>query len=473
MFPVWPYKQPVAAALACALTLAILESTIHLPSTLRVVLVGLSAGVVSALTLERKRIAAVSDPRSEELSRTPSTLPRRRLVGVIATIEIANWIGFASLILLIFDHTESALAVAATYFVARPFPQLLRPTFLYLTRLPYGFLLAFICAIQICVYGFFVALTDDFSFPAVIAVAIVEGIVTMTARTAIQEVLSIRTDAHSDLLFNRGFVRAYGFAGLFGPLAAGTIVWTSGSALGFRTAGLLFFVTALVGATINLKSVPISPVGFRLTARIELAALSTKRSILPLLTTLSAPYIFLGAGSMQVVFAKQTLGAGNAGFAALIGSSALGLALSQPMLALRFRANPRWQEMVISFGFLLWALAPNIAVACAAAALTVGSSGAYALTAIRSIDEANVPGGDALPAVLSKLMHGALAISLVLSGALSTIFGTRASFLFAAGGLLLLSVIGRHLDSSLDIRDTKSRANHGTSTPIEAVTPLY
>ena len=151
---------------------------------------------------------------------------------------------------------------------------------------------------------------------------------------------------------------------------------------------------------------------------------------------------------VTVVYAERSLHAGAGGYAAMLASWGVGIAIGSAIqVRLARRVGPTMILLstgAVAAGYLGTAVAPTLAVACAASVIGGignGTQWASVETALHQlVDEAF---RTRTAAVLEALAAIAPGVGIVLGGMLTALFSPRAAYLVAGLGLLVLVAVGR------------------------------
>jgi MFS family permease len=243
--------------------------------------------------------------------------------------------------------------------------------------------------------------------------------------------------------------------GLFGALD--DLGLTAGPAL---AAGLLAFVpvTAMLGVnaiSFALSALLLTSVGPRgrsgerveyrslwTDLRVGLHMLGGRAEIRLLLASSTAAVLFAGVTNVgEVLLARDVLGAGGSGLAALVAATGVGTILGS--LAARFKSTWEWRRAYLTgltcmaVDLLLCSIAPNLWVVLAVFALG-GFGNGFALVHDRLLLGAAVP--DALHgrvfALQKALTSLAFAGSFIGASVMISVGGVQATFALAAAGML-------------------------------------
>jgi MFS family permease len=163
-----------------------------------------------------------------------------------------------------------------------------------------------------------------------------------------------------------------------------------------------------------------------------------------LLTAESAAFVFFYAAiPIEIVFAKETLGAGDAGYGLLLSSWGIGMVAGGVVFALLRRLTLRVllgaSTLAIGLAYLGMGVAPSLAVACGAAAVGGIGNGTQWVAMISAVQELTGLRYQArVMAMMESISSATPGIGFVLGGAVAAILSPRASFAVAGFGVLLV-----------------------------------
>ena len=150
---------------------------------------------------------------------------------------------------------------------------------------------------------------------------------------------------------------------------------------------------------------------------------------------------------IEVIYAKETLEAGNAGLGILLGSWGAGMVVGSWLFAHQ-RNRPMGAMIVAStvamaVGYLGMAVAPVLAVACVASAIGGAGNGVQWVAVVTALQEATEERFQARVAgLLEAVLAAAPGIGFLLGGALTALLDPRAAFAAAGGGVLVVLALG-------------------------------
>jgi len=338
----------------------------------------------------------------------------RRILLAYTVNQLGTWFAYVALMLSVYDHTHSALAVAGLLVAGRLLPALLTPTLVAavevskrrggLSRL---YMLEGIVAVAMA------ALLWHFWLPGLLVLVAIDGTAALTAgallrataaRVAVEELVAAPNNeengmgtpgggpavaAHSGIEesaeetaqreANAALNVAFTAAVTLGPAVSGVIVAAAGS----PTALLIDAVSFMVcGALLMNLQVHASAEAGSTSVRSRLLAawghLQAAPALRGLLATEALAIIFFASVEpVEVLFVKSTLEAGDRGFGFLTAAWGVGMVLGSLVFARSVHRPLRpmltWGTLAVGMAYIGFSLSPTLAVACGAA--VVGGMG--------------------------------------------------------------------------------------------------
>ena len=400
----------------------------------------------------------------------PSPLKSSRLRRILAAYTVnrlGTWFGLVALSLAVFDHTHSALAVAALLLAWQALPAFVVPAVV--ARVEASKRRGELSALY-----FFEAFTTavlalllwHFWLPAVLLLAALDGTAALAASALLRaEVAKAARDQveaqpgdetrpsesreedtqEAERKANAALNVAFSATFVLGPVLGGTVVATAGA-----PAALLIDVGSFLALRrVADRSTPPCRGGRgRLRARSaprRLASHQRGPSLRALLLVEAVAIIFAeSAGPIEVAYAKATLHAGDRGFGLLLGTWGAGAVLGSLVFARSLR-RPLGTllsagTLAVGLAYVGFAASPSLVLACVAA-LIGGIGNGVELPSLTSIVQRLTPPhlhGRMMGAVESMTALS-LAIGLPLGGALVALSSPRAAFLVVGLGALATS----------------------------------
>jgi MFS family permease len=393
----------------------------------------------------------------------------RRLATTYAVNELGDWMGIIALSVLVFDRTDSALATAGLFLGTRFLPALLAPILVARAeRPPPRFALPVIYCGEAAAFGLLALLASDFSLAAVIAVATIDGALALTGRSLTRAVVAAALEPTGELRAGNALLNvAFTGGAAIGPGLAGLIV----AGFGVQTALLLDAISFYAIAWILLTAGPMpraDPEEGRMRERVQagIAYIREKAMLRRLLLAQGAAFVFFAAViPVEVVYAKETLGASDSGYGLMLASWGAGMVLGSLVFAVVRRASLAlllfFSTLTVGAGYLGLAAAPSLALACAASVLGGAGNGVQWVSTISAVQEMTAPGMQArVMSVLESIGAAMPGVGFVLGGVIAATASPRTAFLIAgAGVLLIVAVVTPALGRKWPERTASSNSN--------------
>ncbi len=370
----------------------------------------------------------------------------RRLALTYTFNEVAEWWAVIALPILVFDQTGSALATTALFLGTQFVPALLVPAFVVRAeRTPPRFALAAIYCGEAAAFGVLALLVDHFSLVAVVAVAAIDGTLSRGGRSITRAVVATLLEPTGELrsgnaILNIGFTG--GAAG--GPALAGIVA----AGLGLQTALLIGALSFVVMAIVVFAG-PLphaEPEAGRWSERFRagLAYVAARVPLRRLLMALGATFIFFAAVlPIEVIYVKETLGSGDAGYGALLSSWGIGMVLGSVVFAgLRKARLPlllMYSTLVMGVSYLGLGAAPTIIAACGISVVGGLGNGILWVCAVSAIQEMTRSTMQArVMSVFESVVAAGTGMGFVVGGLVAAGHGPRTTFYIAGLGVLVV-----------------------------------
>ncbi|HSS31855.1 MAG TPA: MFS transporter [Solirubrobacterales bacterium] len=374
----------------------------------------------------------------------------RRLAATYAINEFGDWMGIVALSVLIYEQTDSALATTGLFLGTRFLPALLAPILVTRSeRSPPRFALPVIYCGEAVAFGALALLANDFSLAAVIVVATIDGALALVGRALTRAVVAVHLESSGQLRAGNALLNiAFTGGAAVGPGVAGLVV----AGFGAQAALLLNAVSFYLIAWILLTAGPLphaepEPGRMRDRVRAGVAYLREKVLLRRLLIAQGMAFVFFAAVvPIEVFYAKETLGASDSGYGLLLASWGVGMVLGSFLFA-AIRRLPLaylllFSTVAVGVGYLGLAVAPTLAVACAASILGGGGNGVQWVSAISAVQELTAEGMQArVMAVLESIGAAMPGVGFLVGGLIATVADPRVAFLVAGIGVLVIVLL--------------------------------
>jgi MFS family permease len=385
--------------------------------------------------------------RSQAL-KAPLRRPQfRRLALSYAVNELGDWLGIVALSVLVFELTESAFATTALFLGTGFLPALLTPLLVArVERPPPRYVLPTIYAGEAAAFGALALLADHFSLAAVVAVATIDGTLALAARALTRAVAAAMLQEEGELRAGNAILNvAFTGGAAVGPAVAGGVV----AAFGVQSALLLdaasFYAIAWILFTGgHLPQAEPEPGHLRERLRAGVSYIQEHAMLRRLLAAQAAAFVFFAAVlPVEVIYAKETLDAGDTGYGLLLGSWGAGMVTGSIVFAALRRASLAvllfFSTLAVGAGYLGMAAAPTLALACAAAALGGAGNGVQWVALVSAVQDLTRASMQArVMSVLESIGAAMPGIGFVLGGLIAATVGPRATFLVAGAGVLAI-----------------------------------
>ncbi|MGI8462281.1 MAG: MFS transporter [Solirubrobacterales bacterium] len=374
----------------------------------------------------------------------------RPLVVAFCVNELGDWLGSVALAILVFDQTGSALATAGLFLATQFLPAFLAPPLVArLEILRSGRALPAVYAAEGIVFALLALTASEFSLVAVFVLAAIDGALASAAR-ALSRAMAAAMLAPRGLLREGNAILNLAFTGgaAAGPALAGIAVaiWgVQGALLGDAASFLLVAALLVRVPALRRASSEAAPWSERLREGLEYVR---SRPVLMRLISAEAAAIafFALIIPIEVVFAIETLGAGDAGYGALLAAWGTGMfagaIVFTALRGLSLRALLLGSTLAIGLAYLATAAAPTLLFACAAAVVGGAGNGIQWVSLVSAVQELTADEFQArVVSVLESAASAAPGIGFVAGGVIAVTIGPRASFAVAGAGVLVVLAI--------------------------------
>jgi MFS family permease len=374
----------------------------------------------------------------------------RRLATTYTVNEMGDWMGIIALSVLVFDRTDSALATAGLFLGTRFIPALLAPILVTQgEKPPPRFALPVIYCGEAAAFGALALLAGHFSLLAVIVVATIDGALALTGRSLTRAVVAALLEPAGELRAGNALLNVAFTAGAaIGPGLAGLVV----AGFGVQTALLLDAISFYLIAWILLTAGPLpqaepEPGRMRDRVRAGIAYLREKAELRRLLIAQGVAFIFFAAVvPVEVVYAKETLHTSDSGFGLMLASWGVGMVLGSLIFAAVRKAPLPYlllfSTLGVGAGYLGLAVAPTLALACAASIVGGAGNGVQWVAAISAVQELTAAGMQArVMSVLESIGAAMPGVGFVIGGVIATVLSPRATFLVAGIGVFVIVAV--------------------------------
>jgi Transmembrane secretion effector len=364
--------------------------------------------------------------------------------------ELGNWFGEIALAILVYNRTDSPLATATLFLALRFLPALLAPLLtVRIEALRPRVALPCLYVLEGAFFAAMAILAHHFSLPAILCLSALDGMLAITAK-------ALTRGVSATWLLKRGLLRegnAILNLGAMASMAAGPAL--SGAAVAWKGASTALFVdaitfavtAAIIATARELRLETDHEAGFKGRARAGLNVLRTYSAVRRLMVAVALVFL-LGSIPIpiEVVFAKETLHAGDRGYGFLLGAWGAGMIVGGAIFAaytqMRLIRVLGISTVLALLGYAGLAISPTLAIACLFSALGGIGNGAGWISAVTAIQERiPVSTQSAVMSVLEGISQLMPAIGIIAGGAITAATSPRDAYAVSAVGVALV-VIG-------------------------------
>lgn len=388
------------------------------------------------------------------MSASPSDLraplkrqPFRRLALSYTVNEIGDWLGLVALAVLVFDQTGSVMATTALFLSTKFLPAVMAPVLVTrVEKLRPNRSLPAIYALEAASFAVLALLAVNFSLVPVLVVAVLDGALALTGRSLTRAIVASLLGPSGELRSGNAILNvAFTGGSALGPGLAGLVVaaFSVQAALLLNAASFLV-VAVLLFTTSRFPQPEVDPGRLRDRLKAGFAYVGRHSPLRGLIGAQALAFIFFAAViPVEVVYAKETLAAGDSGYGIMLASWGVGMVLG----SLAFAAMRSWRlgyllalsTIAVGIGYLGLAAAPALIFACLASVLGGAGNGIQWVSMISAVQELTRESMQArVMSVLESSSAAMPGVGFLAGGLIASIFQPRAAFLFAGLGVLVV-----------------------------------
>jgi MFS family permease len=405
-----------------------------------------------------------------------------RLAGANLVNELGNWLGEIALAILVFDQTGSPMATAGLFVGIHFVPALATPPLVArIEHLPARLSLSALYALEAAAFGALALLADDFVLAAVLILAAIDGSLAAAAR-ALTRATAAAALKPAGLLREGNAILNIGFTAgaAAGPALAGAVVAGAGVQAGlFADAASFLAVAVLLASARALPRARPEPAGVLQRLRAGFRYVRSSPLLRRLMGAQAIAFVFFAVViPIEVVFAKETLDSGDAGYGLLLASWGAGMVIGSVAFAVLGRARLSvllaLSTLAIGAAYLGTAAAPTLAVACAASVVGGFGNGIQwvaLVTAVQALTETAYQAR--VVAMLEALASAMPGVGFLVGGAVAALLDPRASYAVAGAGVVIVLAIGAYVLRGADwtLVGVSGWEDDRAPEPTEARTP--
>jgi MFS family permease len=374
----------------------------------------------------------------------------RRLLATYSINEMGDWMGIVALSVLVFELTNSPLATAGLFLGTRFLPAFLGPLLVTrVERLRPRVVLPLIYVVEVVAFGALAVLATHFSLALVIVVATIDGTMALAGRSLTRAIVVALLEPTGELRQGNGLLNiAFTTGAAVGPALAGLVVAGIGVQAALYLNAASFYVVAMVIVTAGvLPQAEPEEGGTWDRVKAGVAYVRKQARLRRVLVAQGLAFIFFSAvAPLEVVYAKETLGASDTGYGILLTTWGVGMVGGSIIFA-RVQKTPLIVLLLLStvtvgISYLGMGIAPTLAVACAFSILGGVGNGVEWVSAISAVQELTESGMQArIMAVLESVAAAMPGVGFALGGVLAAVGSTRTTFAVSGFGVLAIALL--------------------------------
>jgi MFS family permease len=374
-----------------------------------------------------------------------------RLLFSYTTNSIGDYVGLVALAVLVYRETHDPLATTALFIAAQFLPAFIAPALTArVDQLALRRVLPAIYAGEAVVFGVLALLAGAFSLPLVLALALLDGVLMLTARglsrgavNALLQPVDLLREGNG--LLNIGFaVASVGGAALGGALVA----WFGIAAALAVDAASFAVVAVVLAASRHLPAAEGRREPFSVRVREALRYARTDRVARLLLGGEALAVVFFTLiVPIEIIYAEETLHTDEAGYGILLSSWGAGIVLgSIVFLGVRKRSAAALillSTLAIGAGYLGMAVARELWLACAFSVLGGIGNGVQWVSVMTALQETTPDDLQArVTGLLESIASAMTGVGFLIGGVITAIFAPPTAFLVSGLGVVALVVLG-------------------------------
>jgi MFS family permease len=373
----------------------------------------------------------------------------RRITFAYTANELGNWLGAVALTIAVFNHTGSALGVAALFVSVRFLPALgVTPVVAWLESIGRRGTLGALYGVQALTTAGLAALVLHPVLAPILAVGALDGVAALVAKALLRGTVSQRAEDEAARRRANGVLNScWAITFAVGPGVGGLLTGT----LGPSTVLLIDVASFAVTAAFVLDVPTPSTDGARRRVAEQVRAVARyvkgNSSLGWLLATEAVALVFfVVAEPVEVVFIKSTLHAGDSGYGALLATWGAGTVIGSFVFA-RSRRRPLGILLTVgtfsvAIGYLGIAASSALGIVCAFSFVGGVGNGIQWIALVTAV-QAEAPRAlqGRLMGVVGSMEALCPALGLSLGGAIAALSNARATFVVAGGGAVAATCV--------------------------------
>lgn len=383
---------------------------------------------------------------------TPLRLPGfPRLAGAYLVNELGNWLGEIALAVIVFEATGSPIATAGLFVAMQFVPAITTPLLVArIDALSSRRALSILYLSEAAAFSLLAVLAGEGAFilAGVLVVAAVDGTIATAARARTRAAAGSILEPAGLLREGNGILNIGFTAGAAaGPALAGLLVATAGAQVALLADAASF--VAVAGLIATSRAMPgASAEGGRGDwlgrLRRGLAYVAERPALSRLIGSQAIAFVFFALVlPIEVAFAKETLAAGDFGYGLLLAAWGSGMVLGSILFSSLRNVSLAvllvGGTAAIGVAYLGTAVAPTLALACAASVIGGAGNGVQWVAVITAVQGLTASAYQArVIGLLESLASGLSGVGFLLGGLIAATFTPRASYAVAGAGVLVV-----------------------------------
>jgi MFS family permease len=370
------------------------------------------------------------------------------LAGSYFVNELGNWLGEIALAILIFEATGSEIATAGLFLAMQFVPALTTPAVVARVEAwPTGRVLPLLYVAEAATFAVLAVFADEgrFALAPVLALAALDGIIAVTARTLTRASAAVILTPADQLRAGNGILNVgFTIGAAAGPALGGLVVAGAGVEAALLGDAVSFLIVAGLLAVARLPSGEVTEAGWLRRLRGGLSYVRERVALRNLLAAQAAAFVFFALViPIEVAFAKDTLDAGNVGYGLLLAAWGTGMVSGSVVFASLRRVHLTtliaFSTLAIGLAYLAIAVSPTLTIACGASVVGGLGNGVQWVAIVTEVQELTHRGYQARVVSLLESVGSAMpGVGFLLGGAIAALFSPRASYAVAGVGVLVV-----------------------------------
>jgi Transmembrane secretion effector len=373
----------------------------------------------------------------------------RALAAGYTVNALGTWIGEIALAVLVYDRTGSPLATAALFMGMQFLPAFASQALIARAEMIGTRVVLPLCyLVEAALFWALAVSSDNFFLPLVLILAAFDGTVAIAARAFVRAgsaavLTPMGLLREGNAIFNIGYTVTAAAGPALGGLA---VAWLGVKGALYLDVASFVIVAVAMALTRSLPQIKAEPSSWLKRLRDGISYVRSRRALSALIYAQAAAFVFFTAVvPVEIVYAKDTLDAGNAGYGVLLSAWGLGMVLGSFLFAgLRqtsIRVLLAASTLAIGCAYLGMAAAGTLVIACIAAGLGGLGNGVQWVALLNAVQEMTAGQFQARVVGLLEATGAAMpGIGFLVGGAVAAVLDPRAAFVLAGCGVIAVLV---------------------------------